>query len=593
MKLHVEHVNWRELDQQFPRLFRIKGRHGVITPRAREMIRDLVALGVPHQKIYSACLIVCAASDVVVDGSFDTHSITRIVREGYVASAVQTVHEIRHANSWTGSADGTGHKHVEHLAHHAYVRVQPSQAIPEAYCPRQRFLGVRAVTDKTSETQLETFDELVKEFVAYYNDSPLANSGPPLKLDEVLAKLKGWGSDHAEDQKKFVRLLQEWKREVEREARGERTLYSWASTAPAQFIAYLLRASEQMVQSAGGMEAWERLSPVEQEECAQPVLQRLKIEIGEEVFSGLSAEDQELIDRFVWAGCSMHKDLNAAKGGSTALQEFWEKVPADPPVPLPSRDNAAALSADANSTSGKRAASLSQGGAVKLTQLCGLVFNHHDDKKGQQDTYRNFFQHALSYIVHFPETSNTRFQSHCIAACELLVNLPLYLEFLDLIRDKKDKRNLNNIENNIYQGLRDTSTLTELAVLALYAQVISHPYMRVVRGHGHWNALTLGPFHAMVICHCETVIADPDVLLAADASYEKGALDGAQWERSEVFYVIQRMAPNLPFLRGALVAFFEGAVTTWRRFTSEFNQGGQITSMSAAERDEIAICATN
>ncbi|KAI0075797.1 hypothetical protein K474DRAFT_1676080 [Panus rudis PR-1116 ss-1] len=535
---------------------------GVISPKARWMIRSLVAIGVPHRKVYSVCQVVCEATQTRVKGAFDAHSVTRIVREGYVAAAVQAVHKVHQAESWTGSADGTGHKHVEHLAHHVYVRVptytnptsnpitdpsvpcedSPSSAQSPNRMPlQQRFLGVRPVTDKLSETQLNAFQDLLGKF--------------------------------------------EWKRILDREKRGEATLYTWAQSAPAQFLAYLLQVGEDMVRSAGGQEMWDKLSQEEQEAHAIPILHKLKVDLGETAFAELSPEDQTLIDQF---------DLNFVKGGNTALQEFWKAATyTEPPIPLPSRDNAAVISVDAESSAGQHAVTVSQGGAVKLVQLCGLVFNHHDDKKGQQDTYRNFFEQTLSYVVRFSETSNTGFQSHCVAACELLVHLPLYIAFLDLVRDKKEKRSLNNIEKNIYQGLHDTPTLTELAVLALYAQAISHPYMRVVRGNGNWNALMLGPFHHQLMAHCETIIENPDVLLAPDASYVMGALDGAQWERPEAYYAVQRMAPTLPYLREALVAFMKGALETWRRFCREFAEDGRIATLSSAKRERIAVCATN
>jgi hypothetical protein len=96
------------------------------------------------------------------------------------------------------------------------------------------------------------------------------------------------------------------------------------------------------------------------------------------------------------------------------------------------------------------------------------------------------------------------------------------------------------LEQNILMGLKDTPTLTELAVLALYALSVSFPYMRVARGltNGrHINALDMGPFHAKVITFCKAVADNPDLLLAPDTSYKTGTLDGQVWEHPEAFYV--------------------------------------------------------
>jgi hypothetical protein len=80
-------------------------------------------------------------------------------------------------------------------------------------------------------------------------------------------------------------------------------------------------------------------------------------------------------------------------------------------------------------------------------------------------------------------------------AVELIIYLPFYLEFLLLVCDKKEKRNFNHMESNIFNALKDIPTLTELCILALYAQAISHPYMHIVQGSGErcMNALELGP----------------------------------------------------------------------------------------------------
>jgi hypothetical protein len=47
---------------------------------------------------------------------------------------------------------------------------------------------------------------------------------------------------------------------------------------------------------------------------------------------------------------------------------------------------------------------------------------------------------------------------------------------MEWIKDGKDRPGFTNMEQNVYCGLQDIPTLTELAVLALYAQAVSHPY---------------------------------------------------------------------------------------------------------------------
>ena len=53
------------------------------------------------------------------------------------------------------------------------------------------------------------------------------------------------------------------------------------------------------------------------------------------------------------------------------------------------------------------------------------------------------------------------------------------------------------MERDIYEALHDIPTITEVCVLALYAQAITHPYMRQIQGPGteNVNMLEHGPLH--------------------------------------------------------------------------------------------------
>ena len=86
--------------------------------------------------------------------------------------------------------------------------------------------------------------------------------------------------------------------------------------------------------------------------------------------------------------------------------------------------------------------------------------------------------------------------------------------------------------------------------------------------------------------HCQAIIDNPDLLLAQDASWITGAMDGKIWDQPDVFYAVQHLIPSLPHIQGALIAFFEGALETWVRFSSEFTSGGVISSASSQKRAE-------
>ncbi|KAI0727378.1 hypothetical protein C8Q72DRAFT_840674, partial [Fomitopsis betulina] len=133
-------------------IFPYKTKGGMITEDTRTMICELVALGVPHMKIKEASQIVLAAAGYATEGDFDRHSISRIIREGYVAAAMHVMWEVSEADSWTGSADGTGHKHIEHLSHHMYTTKVSKDPLSGSVASSHTLLnlGVRAVPGKTS-----------------------------------------------------------------------------------------------------------------------------------------------------------------------------------------------------------------------------------------------------------------------------------------------------------------------------------------------------------------------------------------------------------------------------------------------------------
>jgi hypothetical protein len=278
----------------------------------------------------------------------------------------------------------------------------------------------------------------------------------------------------------------------------------------------------------------------------------------------------------------MHKEMSSAKGGNSCMMAMWSKAGLNGPIKLMNRDNAAAA-AGGSSSAKVHAAEVSGAGGVKATSLAGAIFNHKDDKKGQQDSVQAFMLVELGYGVPFPDTSNICYYSHCAAALELIIHISLYIKFLELVHDKKESGSFNHMEQNLYKALHDIPTLTELAVLALYSLAISTAYMKHVCGDEKANALDLGPFHEKVKAHCRAIINNPDILLAPAASHIMGNLSGEPWDRPEGFYAVHALMPTLPHLRQALVAFFEGALDTWERFTSEFAADGLIANSTAAE----------
>jgi hypothetical protein len=399
------------------------------------------------------------------------------------------------------------------------------------------------------------------------------------------------GTDHANDQKKLKSLFRELKQWYDREVRGECALLL---VSPEELVRIVCELNEEKIAEAGGQSGWDALSEDEQAHRNKKVFETLCQRYGEKEFEALSADQKREANFFIWAGCCMHKDLNSHKGGNTRLIAFWPNNNLEGPMLLMNKDNAAAA-AIGNDAAKKRAEEMSSAGAVKLLALLGALLNHKDDKKGQQDSTIIFFEYELGFTVRFPDTSNTRYQSYSDGAAETIVHLPIYIQFLEFVRNKKETRTWTNMERNIWTALHDIPTITELCVLTLYGQAVTHPYMRKVRGsqREHSNLLDLGPLHEKVKDHCRLLIRNPELLYGPEVSYEKASMDGKLWDRPEAIYAVQALANGLPHLRGALIAFLEGALETWERFSAEFAPGGEIANASAVQKHNAWMPTTN
>jgi len=343
-------------------------------------------------------------------------------------------------------------------------------------------------------------------------------------------------TDHAEDQKKLFHLFLAWKESCEHEMHGAEALLA---ASLSNVLPFLWRETENNMSAAGGYDAWMELTADEYEKHELKAYKWVCITLSVDKLGKLRPEECQYAALFIWGGCCMHKEMNSVKGGNAQMMVFWAKNNLPGPKMLFNKDNRAVARLGGDATQ-ERASEVSTAGGVKLTSLAGAVFANKDLKKGQQDTLQVALQDGIGYMVQFPSMSGTHYGSHAEAVAELLVRLDFYKQFLDVVRDLKEKRNLTNIEQNIYDGLHDIPTLTELAVLVLYAQAITHPYMCAVQGPttSKMNLLDLSSLHDKVMTHCRNIISNLDLLLSTLASYLKGSLDRLIWHHSDAFYAV-------------------------------------------------------
>ena len=81
------------------------------------------------------------------------------------------------------------------------------------------------------------------------------------------------------------------------------------------------------------------------------------------------------------------------------------------------------------------------------------------------------------------------------------------------------------------------------------------------------------------------IIEDPTFLIGENVTFETGTFNGQLWHSKEVVEKVNKLAPDFPYLKKALIAFFKGALETWKCFTSEYSPGGLIDEATQEEKD--------
>ena len=165
----------------------------------------------------------------------------------------------------------------------------------------------------------------------------------------------------------------------------------------AEIVAAVVKAWDEVSSEIGGMESWESLSKERQDELLESIVHRVRVMFGEEAYEKLTPTKKHRADLFIWTGCTMHKDLNATKGGADAMAASWREGEA--PTKLMNKYNVAAAATGSVKLE-KRASDDLEGGTVKLTNLVGALVRHKDAKKGHQDIFRVFCHERLGREIY-------------------------------------------------------------------------------------------------------------------------------------------------------------------------------------------------
>ena len=304
-----------------------------------------------------------------------------------------------------------------------------------------------------------------------------------------------------------------------------------------------------------------------------------------------------------------HKDLNVYKYGDVSLMAMWEE---DGPVLLANKANAATIRLSNNSDSAavQKAVEASSRGGTKLANLCGMLFRNKNEITGYQSHHRLFMEawkretyaeEIKEKIINptdgFPDTNNTRYQSHSRATAELIKFTPLYIELIQTVVDAKtDSGSENHMETTVLKGLHCQKTLTEMAPQSLYGLTVSWPYLRYARGGGTKtliNLLDTTDIHRHIAPFCRKITANPTVLLDPSSPLSDITIDGQECMDPMLITAVRKLAPDLPDLNRAISAMFGGGAMGWDIFTSEFVEGGPFDQLTPEERVGLFIPSTN
>ncbi|KAF8205788.1 hypothetical protein K438DRAFT_1579294 [Mycena galopus ATCC 62051] len=580
---------------------------GVYTFQARKLARMMVDAGCARGKVGPLMERVAGVFGIHINRTMSRRTVSRAIEEGGIAAKMQIAYEIGLSKGITISGDSTSNRGINIESTHLATRVPDYKSgnleIDPNSMPRVRFLGVEKTIDHSSAEAVKGWKTRIQEVMDIFNASPLAALLKKKYTCRHFTKvLKGVNSDHASPEKASANGVGDWKHDDAIQELGENAL---AGKEFMDLVLYLSAWNAKKIAEAGGTEGWEALSDAEKAMRDKNLMNEIVTALGKEAYGALSPADRRELDLFIWAGCCMHKDLNSFRGGNTEIMLEWEKRGLPGPLLLANKQNAAilrnvldpAFSADAPLTEDElRAFQASTRGGVKTCALAGAIFNNKDDKKGQADKHVDFMSRKLGrQHPRFPDTSNTRFGSYGNAAAELITYLSEYKEMMDVIRWSKNNPSLTNIEKNLRDALDDEATLTELCAMVLYHQIISHPYLRQVRGPGteSINLLDLGPLHRAVCDHILSILDNPELIFYGELTFETATLDGQPWHDPLAVEAVINLMPSLPHLTDITIAFFRGSLTTWIRFSAEFAPGGLIDECSATERQLAWMPSTN
>lgn len=369
--------------------------------------------------------------------------------------------------AFTTSDDATSNNNINfHAMHGTWLAesydnptpTSPNEIIPPTRTHQTRVIGVQSTVDHTAKTQVEIWENIVSQLTTGFNASPLAQRlKKSLSTKDIKRKWRGFNGDHAADFVKKARLIGELKLEVILQDLGYEVL---ASLSDEDRTASEENLMADEIDEAGGLDAWKVLPDEEKMERLRAAQDVLAVTLGSDAWEDMSVDQQQ--QELAWnvGGCCMHKGMNIAKAASDSMHTRWLALKAaDPSVqtPIPQPNKYQRIFASSKSSSDSSSAPSSQkrndsqptSGAIRTIFNVGQLANHKDSKLGYQDEHRFVMAEKKAasgekrILLKFPDVCNTRYGSYLFGSVELLAWRQETIEFLEFVRDGKEKMGFN------------------------------------------------------------------------------------------------------------------------------------------------------
>jgi hypothetical protein len=195
------------------------------------------------------------------------------VRFGWYSLALLTIYAVISFSSYS-----TTHKKVGFDSRHVCIEVEGPDG---SKTWKQRTLGVDTSVNHTAQLQFDNTIEIIGKMAKMFNESPLAKKrNISFTLEDFATKLIGTSGDHAADQIKTHKLLEDWKA-----GRVETKIQALVTAAmekldPNEFFATYMTALDKKINDVGGDLAWHGMTDADRSALSGEVLNETRRNIG-------------------------------------------------------------------------------------------------------------------------------------------------------------------------------------------------------------------------------------------------------------------------------------------------------------------------